>query len=85
MAAGRAGHPKLSMSGRGRSTSGGFRGSLRNATVKDMIDNGVGRFKLDQPWISAKENQMVCGGFGIGCEVVSCRMLGMNEALLLPH
>jgi hypothetical protein len=56
---------------------------VSNAAVKDLIDNGVARFKLDQPWISAKENKMVCGGFGIGCEVVCCRMLGRNEALFL--
>ena len=60
-----------------------FRASLSNATVNDLIDNGVARFKLDQPWISAEENKMVCGGFGISCEVVCCRMLGRNEALFL--
>ena len=51
----------------------------------NLIDNGVSRSKLERPWISAKENKVVCGGFGIGCEVVGCRMLGKNEALFPPH
>ncbi|MFM7988994.1 MAG: hypothetical protein ACKPKO_57745, partial [Candidatus Fonsibacter sp.] len=35
-----------------------------------------------QPWISEKENNGVCGGFGIGCKVC-CRMLGREEPLFL--
>ena len=90
MAAGRAGHPWLrmrAMFARARQHEWrrdlALRATLSNATVKDLIDNGVARFKLDQQWISAKENKMVCGGFGIGCEVVCCRMLGRNEALFV--
>ncbi|MFM7980893.1 MAG: hypothetical protein ACKPKO_16400, partial [Candidatus Fonsibacter sp.] len=41
-----------------------------------MIDNGVAPSKLDQPWISAKENTWVC------CEDC-CRKLGMIEAIFL--
>ncbi|MFM7983026.1 MAG: hypothetical protein ACKPKO_27250 [Candidatus Fonsibacter sp.] len=41
-----------------------------------MIDNGVATNKLDQPWISTKENEGVC------CEV-GCRMLGKNDAFFL--
>ena len=59
-----------------------MRATLSNATVKDLIDNGVARARLDQPWISAKENRGVCGGFGIGREVCF-RMLDRNQALFL--
>ena len=34
-----------------------LRDTLGNAAVKDLIDNGVARARLDQPWISAKENK----------------------------
>ena len=53
-------------------------------TIKVLIDSGVARSRLDQPWISVKEIKGVCGGSGIGCEVC-CRMLGRNEALFPPH
>ena len=57
-----------------------LRATLSNATVKDLIDNGVARARLDQPWISAKENKGVCDGFGIGREVC-CRMLDRSQPL----
>ena len=59
-----------------------LRASLSNATVKDLINNGVARARLDQPWISAKENEGVCGGFGIGREVCF-RMLDRNQVLFI--
>ena len=58
--------------------------SLRNSTVKDMINHGVARARLDQPWISAKENEEVCGGFGIGRKVLF-RMLDRSQGLFHPH
>ena len=57
-----------------------LRASLSKATVKELIGNCVSRARFDQPWISAKENEGVSGGFGIGCEVCF-RMLDMNRAL----
>ena len=59
-----------------------LRASLSNATVKDLINNGVARARLDQPWISAKENEGVYGGFGIG-RVVCFRILDMSKALFI--
>ena len=89
MAVNKASHPKLSNVWKRRKHQWRreltFRASLSNATAKGMIEDGVARFKLDQPRISAKDNKMVCGGFGICCEVVCCRMLGRNEALFPPH
>ena len=84
MAAGRAGHPKLINVWERRKHQWRreltLRASLSNATVKVLIDNGVARSRLDQPWISVKENKGVCGGFGIGRDVC-CRMLGRNQAI----
>ena len=57
-----------------------LRASLSKATVKELIGKGVSRARFDQSWISAKENEEVSGGFGIGCEVCF-RMLDMNRAL----
>ena len=51
-----------------------MRASLSNAAINVLIDNGVARSRLEQPWISMQENKGVCGGFGIGRDVC-CRML----------
>ena len=88
MAAGKAMHPKLINVWERRKHQWRrevtFRASLSNATVMNLIDDKVANIKLDQ-WISAKENKVVCGGFGIGCEVVCCRMLSRSEAVFPPH
>ena len=61
-----------------------LRASLSNATVKILIDHGVSSARLDQPWISMKDDKRVCGGFGIGCEICS-RMLDKSKFLFHPH
>ena len=57
-----------------------LRASLSKATVKALIHNGVARARLDEPWIFAKANKGVLGGFGIGCEVCS-RMLDRSQGI----
>ena len=63
MTAGRAGHPKLSNVWERRKhqwqRGPTLRASLSTATVKVLIDNGVVRSRLDQPWISVKDNKGV--------------------------
>ena len=70
MAAKRAGHPKFSKVWERRNHQWRreltLRALLSSATVKVLTDSGVARSRLDQLWISAKENKGVCGGFGIG-------------------
>ena len=88
MAAGRAGHPKLSrvwerMKNDWRRELT-LRASLSNATVKVLVDNGGACSRLDQPWISVEANKGARDGFGMGCNVC-CRMLGRNQALFPPH
>ena len=61
-----------------------LRASFRNAAVKVLIDNGVARSRLGQPWIYVQETKEVCGGFGIGCDVCG-RMIGRNQALFPPR
>ena len=56
-----------------------LRASLSNATVKTLIDHGVPSARLDQPWISMKDDK---SGFGIGCKICS-RMLGRNKFLFI--
>ena len=58
-----------------------LRASLSKATVKTLIDHGVSRATLDEPWISMKDDK---SGFGIGCKICS-RMLDRNKFLVHPH
>ena len=56
-----------------------LRASLSKATVKTLIDHGVSRATLDEPWISMKDDK---SGFGIGCKICS-RMLDRNKFLFI--
>ena len=56
-----------------------LRASLSKATVKTLIDHGVSRATLNEPWISMKDDK---SGFGIGCKICS-QMLGRNKYLVI--
>ena len=56
-----------------------LRASLSKATVKTLIDQGVSRATLDEPWISMKDDN---SGFGIGRKICS-QMMARNKALFI--